>query len=121
MTLKINTTREDVKAYEKQKFEVIDESWKVAWKATFTTTQMDVLKENMTRIIEDGKDYEPAFYEEIHKKMREFLPKTEPFTPDMLQNYPEAVKTVAKELFMILQLNEINPKQKTLEMPKTEE
>ena len=122
MELKVQITREPVKKYDKQKFEVevpckgVEEG--VTWKAIFTEDQLEDVSKQCIKKIEDAEPFEHIVFEFVWLKMRAKLPKLDSVKPAMFKGVDLVLKAFSQELISMQGLDKVKPKQEKLVMPK---
>jgi hypothetical protein len=115
--LKLSQTIESVKAYTKIKLEVLLPDSEFGWTFKLTEDQEEVLKKDLKKRIEDGKEWKHIAHETVFNKMKTLPLKTEIFTPDLLEDQPTAIIMMSEALIKALGLDKVKQKQQKLEMP----
>jgi len=111
--LKVNVTREEVRAYKRTNLQVGPDQ-EFRWEAKFSETQMEDLKKKLGKQKENGKDYMSNLYREVFERIKPILPKLDKFKPEMVSNYVDVVVSCSEEVHKILELDKVTVKQKGL-------
>ena len=76
------------------------------------------LKSNLTKKIENRKDYIHILYEEVWDKMKSTKPKLEKFNPEWLKHTEEVLIAFCQKIKEVTELDKVKPKQKQLKPGK---
>ena len=112
--MKINTTKEEIKQYERIKFDTPMQNRDLGWVVRMTSTQKEDLFNRLKAKIENGKDWRHILVEELYKRMRAIIPKVKPFEAVMLTDQKDVLLAMCDEFIKLTQLNKVKKVQQKL-------
>ena len=112
--MEVQVKREQVSAYHKYKL-FVDVPQGLSWSVRFTEIQLEDLKKEIKKRMDDRKDHVHYLEKAIFDKMKYDFNVSEVFTADMVSDQPEIIYAFSKELMVQMELDSYEPEQRTLE------